>query len=379
MVTMTAVLTVSCDNREKEVTALQWEELPQMPPVEGKAVQPGVAGPVAGISGGTLLVAGGANFEGEMPWRGGAKSYHDEIFLLENGNGEGCAWRMAAERLPHAMAYPACLSLEEGILCMGGETESGPLAEVFLLTVDHGKVVIRDFPPLPVPLSSPGAAQYGEKIYLAGGLDAAGATDVFMVLDLGDPGKGWQMLPPLPVPLSHGVVAAQSDGKEWCIYLFGGRNKTTAVHTFFSDIWKFTPSTAVWTREGTIMKEGQPLPLAAGTGLAAGGCQVLLFGGDPGIYFNRTETLNNALAVAGDSLKKELLAEKEALLSGHPGFLREILAYHTLRKEWSVIGEAPEGLPATTVAFFWGEMAVIPGGEIRPGVRTPGVTAFKMK
>ncbi len=376
---MLAVLTLSCENRDKGITALQWEEFPQMPPVDGKVVQPGLAGPVAGVSGDCLLVAGGANFEGEMPWRGGAKSYHDEIFLLEKDSGQGFAWRMADERLPHAMAYPACLSLEKGILCLGGETENGPINDVFLLRVDRGKIVIRDFPPLPVPLSSPGAALSGEKIYLAGGLDATGATNAFLVLEPGDPGKGWQVLPPLPVPLSHSVVAAQSDGKEECIYLFGGRNKTSAVHTFFSDIWKFTPSAATWTREGTIMKEGRPLPLAAGTGLVAGSCQVLLFGGDPGIYFNRIETLNNALAVAGDSLKKELLAEKELLLSGHPGFHREILAYHTLRKEWSVIGEAPAGLPVTTVAFFWGELAVIPGGEIRPGVRTPGVTALKMK
>lgn len=376
---MAAFFAASCADRENEVSSIQGVEFPVMPPVAGKAVQPGLAGPVAGVSGDYLLVAGGANFEGEMPWRGGAKSYHDEIFLLGKDSQGNFVWKMAAQRLPYPMAYAACLSLDEGILTMGGETEKGPIPDVFLLTVEEGKVVISPYPSLPVPLTSPGATMAGGKVYLAGGLDASGAVDAFMLLDPGESEKGWQRLPSLPVPLSHSVVAAHNDGTEECVYLFGGRNKTTDVHTFFSDIWKFTPSTGEWTREGDIMKEGKPLPLSAGTGIAAGKNQIVLFGGDPGIYFNQTEKLNNALAVAEDSLKTALLREKDSLLSNHPGFIREVMAYHTIRREWSVIGEAPEGLPVTTVAFCWNDLVIIPGGEVRPGVRTPGITAFRLK
>lgn len=379
MVTMTAFCAATCADREKEVSGIRRVGFPVMPPVEGKAVQPGLAGPVAGVSKDGLLVAGGANFEGEMPWRGGAKSYHDEIFLLETTGVKQPAWRMAPERLPYPMAYAACLSLDEGILTMGGETENGPISDVFLITVEEGKVMISPYPSLPFPLTSPGATLANGKVYLAGGLDASGAVDAFMFLDPEEMEKGWQMLPSLPVALSHSVLATQSDGTEECIFLFGGRNKTTDVHVFFSDIWKFTPSTGKWTREGDIMKDGKPLPLSAGTGIAAGKNQIVLFGGDPGIYFNRTEKLNNALAVAEESLKTALLREKDSLLSNHPGFDREVMAYHTIHKEWSVIGEAPEGLPATTVAFYWNDLVIIPGGEVRPGVRTPGITAYRFK
>lgn len=375
---MVALFTGSCAEREKEIAGIHWEELPKMPPVEGRTVQPGLAGPLAGMSGDCLLVAGGANFEGEMPWRGGAKSYHDEIFLLEeSGQGES-SWRMASERLPHRMAYPACLSIGQGILSMGGETEKGPVPDVLFLTVENGRVIIGNYPSLPMAITSPGAAVADGKVYLAGGTDSDGAVCALMSLDLQDTGKGWQMLPPLPLPLSHSVVVAQSDGTETCVYVLGGRNKTTDVHTFFSDMYKFSPSTGEWTREGDIMKDGKPLPLSAGTGIAAGSDRVVLFGGDPGIFFNRTERLNNAIALACDSLKKELLQEKDSLLTRHPGFNREVLVYNTIHKEWSVVGEAPQGLPATTTAFFSKGRVIIPGGEIRPGVRTPGVLALTM-
>ena len=43
------------------------------------------------------------------------------------------------------------------------------------------------------------------------------------------------------------------------------------------------------------------------------------------------------------------------------------------------MAEAGEGLPVTTVAFQWNGMVLIPSGEIRPGVRTPVVTAFTVK
>lgn len=374
-----AVVAVSCSDREKPIRGFLLEEFPPIPPVEGKLVQPGLAGPVAGVCGDYLLVAGGANFEEEMPWRGGAKSYHDEIFLFRlEGDGD-FVWTQAAESLPFPMAYPACLSFDRGVLCIGGENAEGPVSDVFLFLADSGKVTITRFPSLPMAITSPGAALIGKKVYVAGGLDSAGAVDHFLVLQLDEEATRWQSLPPLPVAMSHSVVVARSDGSETCIYVLGGRNKTTEVHTFFSDIWKFKPSSATWTREGEIAPDGKPLALSAGTGIAAGKNQIVLFGGDPGIWFNRTEKLNNAITVAEDSLKQRLLQEKDTLLSNHPGFTRDVLVFNTVNKNWIKIGEAEEGFPATTTAFFWNDLVIIPSGEIRPGVRTPQITALKFQ
>ena len=52
----------------------KWEKLPPLPDALG------VAAPFAGVSGGALLVAGGANFPDKMPWEGGKKVWHDRVW-----------------------------------------------------------------------------------------------------------------------------------------------------------------------------------------------------------------------------------------------------------------------------------------------------------
>ena len=47
--------------------ALTWKQLPPLPD------KLGFAGSFAGVSGGALIVAGGANFPEAMPWAGGPK------------------------------------------------------------------------------------------------------------------------------------------------------------------------------------------------------------------------------------------------------------------------------------------------------------------
>ncbi|HPK85378.1 MAG TPA: cyclically-permuted mutarotase family protein, partial [Bacteroidales bacterium] len=59
----------------------EWTELAPLPPSSPGAIQPGVAGPFTGLHGNTLILAGGANFPDTMPWHGGRKKYHNEIYL----------------------------------------------------------------------------------------------------------------------------------------------------------------------------------------------------------------------------------------------------------------------------------------------------------
>lgn len=56
----------------------------------------------------------------------------------------------------------------------------------------------------------------------------------------------------------------------------------------------------------------------------------------------------------------------------HPGFPRSILVFDVKTQTWSQAGEVPFSL-VTTNAVRWNEQIVIPGGEARPGVRSPQV------
>jgi len=54
----------------------------------------GVAGPIAGTAGASLIVAGGANFPEAPPWQGGKKVWHDRICMLNDPNAK---WRDAGK------------------------------------------------------------------------------------------------------------------------------------------------------------------------------------------------------------------------------------------------------------------------------------------
>ena len=374
------VMSSSCISNIPERVSLKQTQFPAFPPVAGDSVQPGLAGPVTGSHGNFVLVAGGANFENGLPWRGGQKKYHDEIFLLENTGSGNFEWKQSATKLPFPIAYPACVSTPEGVLSIGGEDQNGPVNQVFLFAFQNGNIKIENLPALPQANSSAGATIIGSDIFVAGGLTSQGATSAFYTINLQNKASGWKVLPELPLALSHAVVAAQNDGEEDCVYVIGGRNRTSEVTTFYCSVWKFKPSVQKWISEGDILSEGKAHGLSAGTGIAVGSEHVLLFGGDPGIYFNCTERLNNAIEKAsGEDEKKRLWKEKDEMLSSHPGFLKDILSFNTRSKKWEKIGNLTDESPATTTAFMWNKTVVIPSGEIRPGVRTPNVIGIEIE
>src|SRR5690606_16246293 len=75
---------------------LKVSQLPDIPDPEG------FAGMFAGVSNGTLLCMGGANFPEKMPWEGGEKVWYDHIYVLEDPSGE---WKKSDEELPFPVGY----------------------------------------------------------------------------------------------------------------------------------------------------------------------------------------------------------------------------------------------------------------------------------
>lgn len=121
-----------------------------------------------------------------------------------------------------------------------------------------------------------------------------------------------------------------------------------------------------------------PHNLSAGIGVAVGRNFILLFGGDSGAAFHKTEELIFAINNEKDEAKRaQLTEEKIRVQSMHPGFCREALFYDTKRDQWQTVGCIPYEAPVTTTAVKWNDEIVIPGGEIRAGVRTPQILSAK--
>lgn len=349
---------------------IKWSVAAELPSSDGKKQNPGLAGAFAGVHHDVLLIAGGANFPDGMPWEGGKKEYHDDIYILQKSKtGKFIAIEYKKFKLRERIAYGAGVSTTEGVVCIGGENKKGISNKVFLLQWDQAvkRILIKDLPDIPVSLTNLSATTDGKIVYVAGGESANGVANLFFCLDVGHKKEGWKQLPALPEEVSNAVMVMQFNGHEDCIYVIGGRKKNTnGISDIYSSVYEYGLKTNKW-------KEKAPLPyaLSAGTGMAVGRDKILLFGGDRGIVFHQTEELIAAINAEKDEAKKQrLVEEKNQLQINHPGFSKEVLLYNTLKNQWSVFDSIPFAVPVTTTACKWGHDVFLASGEIKAGVRT---------
>lgn len=354
---------------------MRWSVCAGLPALEaGGRVNPGVAGPFTGVSGGVLLIAGGANFPAGKPWEGGKKAYTDEIYVVRQGADGGFSCRLLSGfRLPEKIAYGASVTTGAGIVCIGGETGSGFSNQVFLLSWDEGvkKPRVGMLPDLPKGLASACAGAIGTKVYVIGGEDARQPlADVFL-LDMRDPSAGWEKLAPLPEALSHAVAVTGSDGLDSSIYVIGGRSKTdSGISVLHSTVFRFDASAKAWERMTDIHDGRRKIHLSAASAVAHGS-DILVIGGDRGDIFHRIEVYNARIAsAANDSVAAVNTQKKLKLVLNHPGFSRVILAYNVRSNRWRKIGTLPGDSPVTTTAVCWDRGVFLPCGEVRPGVRS---------
>lgn len=318
----------------------------------------GFAGSFAGVSNNVLIVAGGSNFpNGGTPWNGGTKTWYDKIFVLEQPDGQ---WKEAG-KLPRTLGYGVSVTTSKGLVCVGGSNAEGHYSDVFLLAYQQGKIVITELPSLPAPLANACGTLVDSCIYIAGGLKAPDATETehaFYMLDLKEEASGWQSLPSWPGPSRMLGVAGALDN---AFYLFSGAELKNGKRVYLKDAYRYSKATG-W-------EKCADMPYAA---VAA-----------PTPAFRRDA---QTLAVLGGDTGKD--ADSAAILrENHPGFSDVIIAYDRKENQWRQDGKIftrrsadavahPNNsiwAPVTTPLVEWNGGLVIPGGEVRPGTRTPNV------
>ena len=315
----------------------EWKRLAPLPDKEG------FAAPFAGVSGGALLVAGGANFPDKKPWDGGTKVWYDGAFVLEKPGG---AWARVGT-LPRPLAYGVCATHRGGVVCAGGSDAARHYADCFRLEWKGGKLLTTKLPPLPKPVANACGALVGDTLYVVGGQakpDAAEALRTVYTLDLSDSNAKWRDEKPLPSGGRILAVAASFGGKFW---IAGGAELVAdkdgkAVRRYLTDAACYDPAKG-WARVAALPHAVVAAPSPAPSD--ATGFYVL--GGDNG---------------------SQLAAAPER----HTGFSKKVLRFDAKKNDWVAAGELPA--PRVTVPLVvWGGAWVIPGGEARPGVRSPDV------
>ena len=355
--------------QKKQVPVIQWKIAGKLPASAGQHKPMGFAGPVAGINNDVLIVAGGANFPNGMPWQGGKKKYYNDVYVYRRRK-EKLVRQSKTYELSSAIAYAASCSTPAGILYAGGENEQGISNKVIRLQWDAAlkKIVTENLPDLPVALTNAAATVCKNAVYIAGGETASGVSEKFYCLYLNNITAGWKELPPVPVQVSHMVLVALSNADHACIYLLGGRKKNAnGISDLYRSVYTFDPGNNEWAQKKLL-----PYPLTAGTGIASGSKYIFLFGGDKGNDFRQSELLAASIKTATDDVcRQQLVRKKNQLQASHPGFSKEVLLYNTVTDEWTGAGEISFPAQVTTDAVKWDDLIIIPGGEIRAGVRTP--------
>lgn len=318
-----------------------WAKLPSLPDKEGFASM------FAGVSGGVLLAAGGANFPDKKPWEGGKKIWYDTVFVLEQPDG---AWK-AVGKLPRPLAYGVSASWGSALLCVGGSDAERHYADAFAMSYAKGIAYLERLlalPSLPRPIANACGAMLGDTLYIAGGTerpDATNALNTFYALDLGASQRRWRELEPWPGPPRMLAVAAAQDGS---FFLVSGADLRAGpdgkpVRTYLRDAYRYTPGKG-WKRSADLPCFAVAAPSPAPT-------------------LGRTQFL----VVSGDDA-----SQLTAPPTQHPGFPKSVLAYDTRADRWTESGSTPAPR-ATVPTAQWNGMWVVVSGEQKPGVRSPEV------
>lgn len=346
-------------------------------PALGSGANPGVAGAFIGVIDHTVLVAGGSNFAKGYPWEGGVKQYQDAIYRLTPEGDDLRCELLSDAKLPTGLAHGCGAVAGESLYCFGGETAQGPSACVYALTPADGTVRVDSVGRLPAGFSPVAALSCKNEIYLHGVAQGANAFWKYT------PSNGrWTALAACPgaVRSAGAAFVAQHDGRENGLYLMGGRHRENGAYQLYSDVWEYLPVHDTWRARGDISLDGVPMTLMYAEAVPYGSGHILLLGGDDGVEFLRRDALERALAGASSPAEADSLSRalRQAYVD-HPGFSKRVLAYHAITDTWIQLGEAQTALPAVTTAVALGNRIVIPSGEIRPGVRTPGILSLEIR
>ena len=141
-VLLTTLTAVPLKGKASEV--LNWSALPELPPLEGQAIQLGLAGAFSGIHNDALIIAGGANFPRPV-WESN-KVWHDDIYvLIKSGDSspDEVTYRwITGFKFDKPIAYGSSVSTEHGVVCIGGCDAEKTYSDVFLLQWDPVKMEI---------------------------------------------------------------------------------------------------------------------------------------------------------------------------------------------------------------------------------------------
>ncbi|QAR31027.1 sodium:solute symporter [Ornithobacterium rhinotracheale] len=336
--------------------------------LKNKNFNEGLAGSAFGKVGEYFIVAGGSSFPDGKPWQNGKKYLSKEVFIFKQNKDKELELIYQGEKLPQAIAEPAYVSLKEGLLILGGQTENGYSDKVYLIRYQKGKVVLEGYPSLPAPVRAAAACELNGEVYILGGqLENGTSSKQFLALNL-DRKDRWHHLPDYPHPVSGAALVAQQDGNGVSLFALGGRSQALGeLTTFYADVFNYSKNQ--WVRKQNIQIEQKDFPLAVASAGAVGASSIVIVGGDHGETFHQVEK----------AIQQENISLRDSLWVNHQGFNKRVLVYNTITDAWFAMKEDLKNPTAVTGAVSDKQSLYIMGGEERAGVRSPQIMHYEFQ
>ena len=329
----------------------------------------GTAGAYIGsLEEGSVIIAGGSDFLDLRPWEGGRKTFLSSIYILKKtADGYSCT-EVNDVSLPEGIANGCSATIGKSLFCLGGQTEKGYSSSILKISLDSGQITVEKIGRLPEGFQAAAATVFKGGIYIHGTSHGVNALYLY------HPESGrWDKLAACPErPISEGATfSRQHNGKENALYLIGGRGYDEEGLFIASHVWEYLPARDKWDRKAAFMADGKSINLMYTAAASYGSAHIVIFGGDDGEEFIRRNVLESQ-----DSLRAELV---RAFVE-HPGFRKEIFAYHTITDTWTESEKSSDfALPAVTTAIKVGDETLLISGESRPGVRSNELVCIRLE
>lgn len=358
-----SIVMTSCANQPRP-SEISLEKMNGFP-VGNAGFFKGVSALYAGAFEGNLWMAGGCNFPDVPVADGGSKVYYEDVYVTPLTEDAVLRWEKVGT-LPQASAYGVTVSTGKGLICVGGNTATRSLSDVYLLSLQDDTLQVDTLPSLPVTIDNMAGALLEHTLYVVGGnVDGAPSSDLYM-LDLSALKDGWRRGASVPgAPRVQPICVAQG-GR---LYVWGGfAPATEEVPASVSvDGYTYAPEKQEWTVVATPRDEtGEEIFLGGGTGVPLDDGNILCVGG-----VNRDIFLK---AIQGIYTGKEYLS--------HPvewyRFNRNLMVYHPQTDSWTTLGAYEQGARAGAALVSLGGAHYIINGELKPGIRTNEINRIKM-
>ena len=324
----------------------------------------GVSALYAGTIGDWLVMGGGCNFPHIPAADQGKKVYYDGIYAAKLSEDDSLTWNKVG-LLPEASAYGLSVTVPEGIICVGGTSESAGLKRVIRISMEQGSVELDSLPSLPVALDNFTGAVLDRTLYTVGGNAEGVPTDAVYALQLDAIENGWKRLADFPGGARVQAVCAASKGK---LFVWGGflpkvQDQLPKVYT---NGYAYNPLLGEWT-EVASPKDSSGVEISLGGGVAT------------------TLTDGNILC-AGGVHKDIFLKALQGVYSGksylsHPAewyqFNKKVLVYRIESNEWYCALQNSHTARAGAAIVSHGEVHYLLQGERKPGIRSNEINRLK--